>query len=124
MANSVTFISMNCQGLSNKIKRADTLNFLKGKKIFGIYVTRYPLYTHTEENYIRTQWGFECYFSNFALNARGVAVFLNNNFECKVYNVERDDKGNMLILETEIESKMVLKAMIQIGMVWSFIGQF
>ena len=64
-------------------------------------------FTHKEENNIRTQWGFERYFSNFASNTRGVAVFLNNNFECNVHNEERDDKGNMLILETEIEGKMV-----------------
>ena len=106
MANSVTFISMNCQGLSNKIKRADTLNFLKSKK-YSVYMLQDTHFTHKEENYIRTQWGFECYFSNFASNARGVAVFLNNNFKCKVNNVERDDKGNMLILETEIEGKMI-----------------
>ena len=62
MANSVTFISMNCQGLSNKIKRADTLNFLKGKK-YSVYMLQDTHFTHKEENYIRTQWGFECYFS-------------------------------------------------------------
>ena len=105
MANSVTFTSMNYQGLFNKIKRADTLNFLKGKN-YSVYMLQDTHFTHKEENYIRTQWGFECYFSNSASNARGVAVFLNNNFECKVHHVERNDKGNMLILETEIEGKM------------------
>ena len=51
-----------------------------------------------EENYIRTQWRFECYFSSFASNARGVAILLNDNFEFKVHKVEKDDKGNKLIL--------------------------
>ena len=59
-----------------------------------------------KENYIRTHWGFECYFSNFALNSRGVAILFNNNFEFKVQNVERDNNGNRLILTIEIEGKL------------------
>ena len=59
-----------------------------------------------EENYIRKQWGSECYFSNFASNSRGVAILFNNNFEFKVQNIERNDNGNRLISTIEIEGKL------------------
>ena len=107
MADStVTLISMNCQGLSSKSKRADTLNFLKSKQ-YSIYMLQDTHFTNKEENYIRSQWGFECFFSNFASNSRGVAVLLNNNFECKVQRVEKDDNGNMLILDIQIEDSII-----------------
>ena len=93
MADStIRLISMKCQGLSSKTKRADTLNFLKSKRYF-IYMLQDTHFTNKEENYIRTQWGFDCCFNNFASNSRGVAIFLNNNFESKVQRVEKDDSG-------------------------------
>ena len=38
---------MNCQGLSNKIKRADTLNFLKGKN-YSVYMLQNAHFTYKE----------------------------------------------------------------------------
>ena len=98
--STITLISMNCQGLSSKTKRADTLNFLKSKR-YSIYMLQDTHFTNKEENYIRRQWGFDCFFSNFASNSRGVAILLNNNFESKVQRVEKDDSGNFLILDIQ-----------------------
>lgn len=92
---------MNVQGLGNKDKRKDTLNFLKGKN-YSIYFLQDTHFTDKEMNYIRTQWGYECYFSNFASNARGVAILLNNNFEYKFISEEKDLSGNKLIVNLEI----------------------
>ena len=64
-------------------------------------------FTNKEENYIRTQWGFDCLFNNFASNSRGVAILLNNNFESKVQRVEKDDSGNFLILDIQIEDNII-----------------
>lgn len=93
---------MNCQGLSNQEKRSDTLILLKSKK-HSIYFLQDTHFTTKEEKYIRTQWGFECYFSNFSSQARGVAILFNNNFEFKVLKTVRDESGNKLILEVIIE---------------------
>ena len=88
---------MNCQGLSkNKLKGLIHLIFFKSKN-YSVYMLRDNHFTHKEESYIQTQWGFECYFSNFALKLKRRSRILNNNFECKVQKVERDDRGNMLI---------------------------
>ena len=104
--STITLISMNCQGLSSKTKRADTLNFLKSKR-YSIYMLQDTHFTNKEENYIRTQWGFDCFFNNFASNSRGVAILLNNNFESKVQRVEKDDSGNFLILDIQIEDNII-----------------
>lgn len=104
MSTTVSFASMNCQGLSNKEARADTLNFLRNKQ-FSVYMLQDTHFVTKEEHYIRTQWGYECYFSNFASNSRGVAILFNNNFEFKVHEVKKDDNGNKLILDITIEGK-------------------
>ena len=100
--NKVTFISMNTQGLSDKLKRRDTFNFLKSKK-YAVYFLQDTHFTNNEENYIRSLWGYECYFSNFSSQSRGVAILLNNNFEFKLHNIKRDENGNKIVLDITIE---------------------
>ena len=72
MSSSVTFARMNCQELSNKNARADTLNFLRT----SIYMLQDTRFVTKEENYIRTLWGYDCYFSNFSSNSRGIAILI------------------------------------------------
>lgn len=98
---------MNCQGLSNKDARADTLNFLRSKS-YSVYFLQDTHFTSKDEKYIRTQWGYECFFSNFSSQSRGVAILFNNNFEFQLHNIEKDDNGNKLILDITIEGKRVL----------------
>lgn len=105
--NTITLVSMNCQGLSNKTARADTLNFLKSKN-YSIYMLQDTHFINKEEKYIRAQWGYECYFSNFTSQSRGVAILFNNNFEFKVHNIEKDNEGNKLILDIAIKDKRLL----------------
>ena len=104
--NYITIVSMNCQGLSNQEKRSDTLNFLKCKK-HSIYFQQDTHFTTKKEKYIRTQWAFECYSSNFSRQAKGVAILFHNNFEFKVLKTVRDESGSKLILEVIIEGKML-----------------
>lgn len=59
--STVTLISMNCQGLSDRKNRADTLNYLKSKK-YSVYLLQDTHFTTKEERYIRTQWGYDCLF--------------------------------------------------------------
>jgi hypothetical protein len=37
-------------------------------------------------------WRFECFFSSFSSNSRGVAILFNNNFEFKVDNSHEYDE--------------------------------
>ena len=97
---------MNVQGLGDKAKRKDVLNFLKSKR-YSICMLQDTHFTENEEVYIRSQWGYECYFSNHNSQSRGVATFINNNFDCKVINVEKDTNGNLLILNCKFGEKNV-----------------
>ena len=87
-------------------KRSDTFNFLRNKN-HSVYFLQDTHFTTKEQNYIRTQWGFECYFSNYSSQSRGVAILFNNNFEFKVLKVTKDENGNKLILDMVIEGKNI-----------------
>ena len=102
MAEEITFCTLNCQGLGGREKRKDVLNFLKQKK-YSIYCLQDTHFTGKEENYIRSQWGYEAYFSSFTSQARGVAIFINNNFEYKLHKIKTDREGNKIILDISIK---------------------
>ena len=104
MEDKITITSVNCQGLGDRTKRKDVLNYLKQKQ-FSIYFLQDTHFLEKEELYIRSQWGYECYFNSFSSQSRGVAIMLNPNFEHKVMQVKRDNDGNKLILEISILNK-------------------
>ena len=45
------------------------------------------------------------FFSSFNSQSRGVAVFLNNNFEFKIHKIKRDTDGNKIILDITFINK-------------------
>ena len=57
MADNVTFISVNLRGAHIAEKRKVVLNFLKKKK-YSIYFLQDTHFTKKEENYVRSQWGY------------------------------------------------------------------
>ena len=97
---------MNCQGLGGKDKRKDVLNYLKQRK-YSIYCLQDTHFTEGEEKYIRTQWGYECFFSSFNSQSRGTAILLNNNFEYKLNKIKRDSDGNLIILDIHLAGKNI-----------------
>ena len=106
MAEKVTFVSVNLRGAQLAEKRKDVLNFLKQKR-YSIYFLQDTHFTKREENYIRSQWGFECFFSSFSSESRGCAIMFNNNFEYKLHSKETDLEGNKLVLDITINGKRV-----------------
>ena len=106
MSNNITIISMNVQGLGDRSKRKDVLNLLKSKN-YSICMLQDTHFTAAEEIYIRAQWGYECYFSNYSSQSRGVATLINNNFDFKLNSVEQDNNGNLLILNGKTGDKTV-----------------
>ena len=106
MTDKIKLATLNCQGLGGKEKRKDVLNFLKQKK-YSIYFVQDTHFTEKEEKYIRTQWGYECFFSSFNSQSRGVALFINNNFEFKMNRIKRDREGNKIILDITIMGKRI-----------------
>lgn len=104
MAEKLTFVSINLRGAHSADKRKDVLNFLK-QKSYSIYFLQDTHFTQNEEKYIRAQWGYECFFSSFNSQARGVAIMFNNNFEFKLHEKQTDLQGNKLILDITINGK-------------------
>jgi hypothetical protein len=47
-------------------------------------------------------WGFDCFFSSFSSNSRGVSILFNNNFEYEILKEKRDLNGNYLALDVVI----------------------
>ena len=104
MTDKIKFYSMNAQGLSDKNKRKDVFNFLKSKK-GTIYFLQDTHFTDTEINCIYIEFGFRCYFSNFRSSSRGVAFFISNDVDFKLFSKYNDEEGNMLILDCSINDK-------------------
>jgi exonuclease III len=104
MTNKVSIISMNVQGMADRAKRRDVINFLKSKK-YSICMLQDTHFSSQEEHFIRSTWGYETYFSNYNTQSRGVAIFINNNFDCNVNAIEKDNDGNLLILNCKICEK-------------------
>ena len=93
----ISLISVNVQGLGNQQKRRDVFHYLRQKNS-SIYFLQDTHFTNKQEQYIRSEWGYECYFNNYNSQSRGVAILFNNNFDFKVKKVIKDNSGNFLIL--------------------------
>ena len=59
------------------------------------------------EPYIKSEWGYQVYMSQFRSNRRGVMILLNNNFDQKVENFKTDPNGNFIILNMTIQGKQL-----------------
>lgn len=97
---------MNTQGLGGREKRKDIINLFKSKK-YSICMLQDTHFTAAEETFIRSQWGYECYFSNFNSQSRGVAIFINNTFDFKLISTEQDTNGNLLMLNCKISDRHI-----------------
>ena len=101
--------SLNCQGLGNYKKRRDVFQYLRQKK-FDIYFLQDTHFEPRMEKQIRAEWGYECYFSSFNSQSRGVAILINNTFDFKVTSTYHDQMGNLLIVcikTNDIEATLI-----------------
>ena len=93
----ISIISANVQGLGNSQKRRDVFQYLRQKNS-SIYFLQDTHFTEKQEQYIRSEWGYDCYFNSFTSQSRGVSILFNNNFDFKVKQEIKDKEGNFLIL--------------------------
>ena len=98
---------MNCQGLADAKKRRDVFHYLRNKG-FCIYLLEDTHFHAKLENYIRAEWGYDCYFASYNSSSRGVAVLFNNNFEFDVKKVYKDNGGNYILISVKIFGKEFL----------------
>lgn len=53
---------------------------------------------------ICNEWGYDVYFDLFIFQFRGKVIFINNNFEYKVYNIVNDNFGNFFVFDIELSN--------------------
>ena len=101
--NQIKIMSANSQGLRDKSKRIDVLNYFN-----DFYPSILCLQdTHlikSDENDLSVLSGADCFISGSKTNSRGVAILIKNNFEYEIHNIQRDLDGNLLILDLNIAS--------------------
>ena len=103
LGDQIKIMSANCQGLRDKLKRTDVLNYFNhfSPNIICLQDTHL---TNKEVNEIRSLSGYDCYISGKKTNSRGVAILIRGNFEYKIHNVENDSNGNFLLIDLDIAS--------------------
>ena len=62
------------------------------------------------ENYIRSEWGFECFVAGNSTESNGVAILFSNNFEYKIHSVLKDTEGRYIIMDIEMLNKRMTVA--------------
>ena len=95
-------LSANCQGLNNKGKRYDVLNYIKEANV-NIACLQDTHLIESMESTVKNEWDGEVYLNGHRSNARGVAILISNNFEYEVIKIEKDAEGNLLVIDLEIE---------------------
>ena len=102
MAEELSIFSQNCRGgLSIATKRRDLFQYVRSKQ-FNIVCLQYTHINPKLKLFIKSEWGFDTYFSSYTINSRGVMILINNNFEQKVNLVKTD---YYIILDINIEGK-------------------
>ena len=96
--SELKIISANCQGLHDFKKRKDVLQYYRQLQCNLLCLQDTHFTIDMEEN-IRNEWGYEVFFNSFTSQSRGIAIFMNNNFEYKVHNTVMDTFGNYLALD-------------------------
>ena len=101
LGNKLKVLSVNCQGLRDKLKRTDVLNYLRQTGA-GIVCIQDTHLTELDTKLTKQIWNNNCYLNGQRTNARGVGILLNNNFEHEVVEINKDQEGNyiQLIIKT------------------------
>ena len=104
MDSTLNIASMNCRGLGEFKKRRDVFHYLREKN-YSMFLLQDTHFKPSMEQRIKQEWGGDAYFSSYTTNARGVAIFFNNNIDYKVIDVTRDVNGNYLIVHIKMFDK-------------------
>ena len=91
-------VSANCQGLQNKQKRCDVIDYFE-KLNASIICFQDTHWTSKDEQMVKSLWKGDCILNGNSSNSRGVAILLNTNFEYKILSIAKDDEGNMITLD-------------------------
>ena len=98
MADTISLLSFNTQGIKLIKKRQKVFAWLK-KKNAQIYLLQETHSSASAERDWLSDWGDEIIFSHGTTNSRGVAVAFNGNYEHTVNETITDTEGRYIILD-------------------------
>ena len=101
--NCIRVLSANCQGLQNKQKRVDVLQYLRETNA-NIICLQDTHWTKADIPSIKSIWGNTCYIHGKRSNARGVAILITDNFEYEVLESNFDVNGNYICLTLKLNA--------------------
>ena len=104
--DKINICSLNCQGLGDTRKRRDVLQYLRNKH-FSIICLQDTHFTKNIEKIISNEWGYKAFYNSYNSKSRGVAIFFRNDFEFEVHSTFKDNSGNLLILDIEIDKQRI-----------------
>ena len=101
---TISLVTINCNGLANNIKRKDYFTKLHEMNN-NIYLLQETHWLESEENFIRSGWGGEVIVAGNSKNSGGTAILFNNNFQHKVVKTLKDVNGQYIICSIEFNNK-------------------
>ena len=101
VGNVIKVSSANVQGLRNKLKCIDVMNYFLGDGT-NILCLQDTHLLQDDEKYLKKKLNCDIILYGTKTSSRGVAVILNKNFEYKVKNITKDSDGNMLVIDLQL----------------------
>ena len=107
MDNELKIMTLNCNGISDNLKRRDIFDRLRNLdcNIFFLQETHLKA---AEENLIRAGWGYEVIVAGNSSQAGGTAILFNNNFEFQVIQTQKDPNGQYIFVKVKFLEKVFL----------------
>ena len=103
MDEQLHIFSQNCRGgMSIANKRRDLFQYVRNKK-YNIIRLQDVHINKQLEPFIKSESGYDVFFSSFTNSSREVMILINNNFEFKVEGVKTDKNGNYILLDITIQ---------------------
>lgn len=107
LEHNIDILSFNCNGLGDFKKRKDVFDFIR-KQEGNIYLLQETHWKKEYENFIRSQWGYDCIISGCSTSSNGVAILFKNNFEYKINSSICDKEGKFIIIDIEMMHQRII----------------
>ncbi|KAL9962757.1 hypothetical protein ACROYT_G031895 [Oculina patagonica] len=98
--------SLNVRGLSNNIKRRETLNWLRNKKHSVYFLQEVHSSNETEKLWL-AEWGYTGLFSSLSSSKAGVCILFNNNFAFEILKYYSDPEGRFITVDIKTQDKII-----------------
>ena len=103
MSSDVGVLSANCQGLRDKNKCCNVLNYLENLNA-SVFCLQDMRWTDYDAKRLKSIWKGDCIIAGSKTNSRGVAILLKKDFEYQIIDSFIDTIGNLITLDINISN--------------------